>query len=81
MNCTKAVYYPIEKVLNQCQKIKKIAKIKHAVNILDFIKTIEHRPNDPPTAYHELTLNKIPDSKHILYSKVLENFRNHLFPE
>ena len=40
-----------------------------------------HRPTDPPTAYHELTLKQSPDSKHVLYSKVYENFRNHLFPE
>ena len=35
----------------------------------------------PPTAYHELMLKQRPDSKHVLYSKVLENFRNRLFPE
>ena len=54
---------------------------------MSFIKTTEHRPTDylptdlpttyPPTAYHELTLKQGPDSKHVLYSKVYENFRNH----
>ena len=34
----------------------------------------DHLPTDPPTGYHELTLKKRPDSKHLLYSKVLENF-------
>ena len=38
-------------------------------------------PTDSPTAYHELTLKQRPDSKHVLYSKIYENFRNHLFPE
>ena len=43
--------------------------------------TTYHLPTDPPTAYHELTFKQRPDSKHVLYPKVYENFRNHLFPE
>lgn len=35
----------------------------------------------PPTGYHQLMLKKRPYSKHVLYSKVLENFRNYLFPK
>ena len=56
-----------------------------------FIFNFDHRPTDPlttyhstndlPTGYHKLTLKQRPDSKHILYSKVLENFRYHLFSE
>ena len=41
----------------------------------------DHLPTDPPTAYYELTLKQRPDSKHVLYSKLLENFRNRLFLE
>ena len=42
-----------------------------------------HRPLTayPPTSYHELTLKQRSDSKYVLYSKVYENFRNHLFPQ
>ena len=74
-----------------------IALVKNSLLLLTgFIKTNDHRPTDhlplthqfsdhlptdPPTAYHELTLKQRPDSKHVIYSKVLVNFHNHLFPE
>ena len=59
-----------------------------------FIETTDHQPTDPPThrptnylptnsptGYNQLTLKQRPDSKHVLYPKVLENFRNYLFHE
>ena len=47
------------------------------------LKPPTHRPltRRSTTDYHKLTLKKRPDSKHVLYSKVLENFCNYLFPE
>ena len=69
---------------NICERL--LLKINASVTNLGFIKTTDHRPTDhrptnplstdPPTAYHKLTLKQSPDSKHVMYSKVYENFRN-----
>ena len=42
---------------------------------------VDYLLTDPPPTYHELPLKQRPDSKHVLWSKDLENFRNHLFYE
>ena len=30
-------------------------------------------PTDPPTDYNQISLNRRPDSKHVLHSLILEN--------
>ena len=43
--------------------------------------TTYHLPTDSLATYHEFTLKRTQDSKHILYPEVLEHCHNHLFPE